>query len=124
MDCFNENNTNTHHVDINNINLLCTSGPIMAGTKAVTPAKTVRTTTKSIIGLYSKELCGSGKFLSLASSACRNAITVTKFVTVNNDSADPCNQSESANETPYNSCAAIAAGMDRNTNKRHVANLQ
>ena len=31
-------------------------------------------------------------------------------------------QSESAKETPYKSLAAMAAGIVRNTNKRHVAN--
>lgn len=45
-----------------------------------------------------------------------------RFVIVRSDSADPWSQSESARETPYNICAAIAAGIVKKTKERQLAN--
>ena len=48
-------------------------------------------------------------------------LLVTRLVMVNILSADPCNQSQSARETPYSSLAAMAAGMVNTTKSKQVA---
>jgi len=101
---------------------VCTDGLDNAGANTVAVASAVKPTTSHVMGAYDVAVFGDGSPFSRASRACRNATTVTRLVMVNSDSALPCNQSLSASDTPYKSLAAIAAGIVKNTNNKHVAN--
>ena len=100
--------------------LVWTNGSEIAGTTAVIVAKIVKPTTSHVMGAQLVAEFGKGVPFSLESNACRNATTVTRFVTVSSDSAEPCSQSLSANDTPYRTWAAMAAGIVKKTNNKHV----
>jgi len=102
---------------------VCTCGFDKAGKMAVAAANVVNPSTNHTIGEYVRALWGVGRLaFSLAARACRKAMTVTRLVIVNKDSADPWSQSESARDTPYCNFAAIAAGIVKKTKSKHVAN--
>ena len=97
-------------------------GPARAGASAVSAASAVRAPARMAMGPYLSALAGCPVPSSLALRACRNATTVTRLVMVRTLSALPWSQSESARLRPYSNLAAMAAGMERKTKTRQVAN--